>query len=211
MKTDRVRGFTWIEGLVVLAILLILAAILFPVFARVREPRSRGGRSCSSNLKNIGLGLINYVQDSNETFPKTGFVSATANAGWMETLQPYIKSYDVFGCPNDRDWQPADIDATKSTSYYFNRNLADKSLKQVRWIAHTISFADGDASASDFNCASLTLCYSGGARKNGPGNGQFRHLNSANYAFADGHVKWLKPNQVQPNSVSATTYGFPIR
>lgn len=61
------KGFTLIELLVVIAIISILAAILFPVFARARENARRA--SCMSNLKQIGLGMMMYAQDYDETFP----------------------------------------------------------------------------------------------------------------------------------------------
>lgn len=61
------RGFTLIELLVVIAIIALLAAILFPVFARARENARRA--SCQSNLKQIGLSVVQYTQDYDETFP----------------------------------------------------------------------------------------------------------------------------------------------
>src|SRR5690606_29481911 len=63
----RITGFTLIELLVVIAIIAILASILFPVFARARENARRA--SCLSNLKQIGLGIIQYTQDYDERYP----------------------------------------------------------------------------------------------------------------------------------------------
>jgi prepilin-type N-terminal cleavage/methylation domain-containing protein len=68
MDTQRFRkGFTLIELLVVIAIIAILAAILFPVFARAREKARQ--TACTSNVKQMGLGWMMYVQDYDETFP----------------------------------------------------------------------------------------------------------------------------------------------
>lgn len=67
MKTQEKKAFTLIELLVVIAIISILAAILFPVFARARENARR--TSCLSNLKQIGLGFMQYTQDYDEKFP----------------------------------------------------------------------------------------------------------------------------------------------
>ncbi|MEP6756569.1 MAG: DUF1559 domain-containing protein, partial [Chthonomonadales bacterium] len=66
MKNVR-RGFTLIELLVVIAIIAILAAILFPVFAKAREAARKA--TCLSNLKQIGLATLMYVQDYDEQFP----------------------------------------------------------------------------------------------------------------------------------------------
>ncbi len=118
-------GFTLIELLVVIAIIAILAAILFPVFARARESARR--TVCISNVKQIGLGWMMYVQDYDETFPPS---NSPANSQWGPSTtytnkypckpcrphlktndsitydptiyaQPYIKSLDLFKCPSD--------------------------------------------------------------------------------------------------------------
>src|SRR5438093_7190091 len=98
------QGFTLIELLVVIAIIAILAAILFPVFARARENARRS--SCLSNLKQIGLGIMQYTQDYDEQFPKAwrgsgnGGSDATDKSKWMDMIFPYVKSEQIFNCPS---------------------------------------------------------------------------------------------------------------
>jgi prepilin-type N-terminal cleavage/methylation domain-containing protein/prepilin-type processing-associated H-X9-DG protein len=90
-------GFTLIELLVVIAIIAILASILFPVFGRARENARRS--SCQSNLKQIGLGFMQYTQDNDENFPSGS--RGSLGQGWGGAIFPYIKSAQVYQCPND--------------------------------------------------------------------------------------------------------------
>ncbi len=80
------RGFTLIELLVVIAIIAILAAILFPVFAQAREKARQ--TTCTSNVKNLGLAVVMYAQDYDETYPPLWY--AVGDGHWPNTVRPYI-------------------------------------------------------------------------------------------------------------------------
>jgi len=100
MKTSSQRhGFTLIELLVVIAIIAILAAILFPVFAKVRENARR--ISCTSNMKQLGIAVTQYTQDSDETLPVADWWSIPNGTGWVSRTLPYVKSLGVYKCPDD--------------------------------------------------------------------------------------------------------------
>jgi prepilin-type N-terminal cleavage/methylation domain-containing protein/prepilin-type processing-associated H-X9-DG protein len=101
----RKRGFTLIELLVAIAIISILASILFPVFARARESARRS--SCTSNLKQIGLAFVQYSMDYDGWTPGSVTngqfdpISGTnGSKSWPSMLQPYIKSEQIFVCPS---------------------------------------------------------------------------------------------------------------
>lgn len=97
------QAFTLIELLVVIAIIAILAAILFPVFAQARA-KARG-ISCLSNTKQLGTCITMYTQDYDELYP-VGFNGTSATWQgvdiWVQNVQPYVKSLQVFVCPDDR-------------------------------------------------------------------------------------------------------------
>jgi len=107
MRLRSRRGFTLIELLVVIAIIAILAAILFPVFAQARE-RARAA-ACLSNVKQIGTGLMMYVQDHDESYPAPFNQIAPINnpsrridrIPMDQQVQPYIKNDQVWACPSD--------------------------------------------------------------------------------------------------------------
>lgn len=103
------RGFTLIELLVVIAIIAILAAILFPVFGRARENARRS--SCMSNMKQIGLGIMQYRSDYDGKYPQAyfyndGVSSSSLYTQWTGTTQPYVKNEQLFVCPSNKGLPP---------------------------------------------------------------------------------------------------------
>jgi prepilin-type N-terminal cleavage/methylation domain-containing protein len=92
----QTKGFTLIELLVVIAIIAILAAILFPVFAQAREQARK--TVCLSNVKQISLGNMMYIQDYDETFEFAwGLVVPGTDGTWLDAIMPYVKN----GQPNE--------------------------------------------------------------------------------------------------------------
>lgn len=140
MINTNKRGFTLIELLVVIAIIAILAAILFPVFAKVREKARQ--TSCLSNEKQLGLAIVQYIQDYDEKLPK-GATSLAPNAtpgfGWLSTMYPYIKSTGLLKCPDDStSSDTAGGINYVPVSYGFNANAAGSADAQFNSPASTV-------------------------------------------------------------------------
>ncbi len=203
------RAFTLIELLVVIAIIAILAAILFPVFARARENARKA--SCQSNLKQIGLGVLQYIQDYDERFPIVA-VDAVPAQGWAVTLQPYLKSVQIYQCPSDTQ-APGLANTAQYTDYYINANTLGQSQASLNSVALTVLMGDGNTQTTplgtpaymsngcsfqnDGQTNSLAACAAGSFVNLDYAQ---RHLEGDNFAFADGHVKWFKGNTATTTS-----------
>jgi prepilin-type N-terminal cleavage/methylation domain-containing protein/prepilin-type processing-associated H-X9-DG protein len=164
MPASKHSAFTLIELLVVIAIIAILAAILFPVFAKVREKARQ--TSCVSNMKQISLAVMQYTQDYDEHYtpamfcelPGTPLTVCAPNYAvlWPQILQTYIKSQGVFQCPDDSDRTSVSTWAATTptggyakpfhTSYIANSLMMywnNVTLAQVQSPASTVLLADG--------------------------------------------------------------------
>jgi prepilin-type N-terminal cleavage/methylation domain-containing protein/prepilin-type processing-associated H-X9-DG protein len=221
-------GFTLIELLVVIAIIAILASILFPVFGRARENARRS--SCQSNLKQIGLGMMQYTQDYDEYFPLS-VISQVPTAsqtnppvggvpiGWADAVQTYLKSTQIYQCPSEATAPVSNPNATGYTDYFLNKNAGtgDQPLPAMNNPTLTILVGEGGSPTSGspnlhsnaryrsngcnaggdpaggvpYLDRTQGTCPTGGLSFNLAGGG-IRHFDGANYAFADGHVKWLR-------------------
>jgi prepilin-type N-terminal cleavage/methylation domain-containing protein/prepilin-type processing-associated H-X9-DG protein len=216
---QKFRGFTLIELLVVIAVVAILAAILFPVFAKAREKARQ--TACASNERQLGLGILQYVQDYDEQTP---ILAKSDNRGWAGRIYPYVRSTAVYRCPDDAP--------SASVSYMINNAFSAPGFMNISlWTApaKTVLFAETDfGSGTPFDITSPTESSSprmyvdvGGPDPNDGGrilaacgalggraflsswqkSPTGRHTDGSNFILGDGHVKWLRG--------SAVSSGFP--
>jgi prepilin-type N-terminal cleavage/methylation domain-containing protein/prepilin-type processing-associated H-X9-DG protein len=192
-------GFTLIELLVVIAIIAILAAILFPVFARARENARRS--SCQNNLKNLALSFIQYTQDYDEKMIQAAIydpIQGNNYRTWPYVIQPYIKSTQVVVCPSDTavPWDQTTYYVTQRISYGYYRQLSQSdglALASIDSPSNCIMLADSGKLSNGYTYY-ITDWDQSQADNGVPPTP--RHLDGANAAFCDGHVKWFPQSKL---------------
>ena len=186
------RGFTLIELLVVIAIIAILASILFPVFARARGKARQA--ACSSNLRQLGLGLTMYAEDYDESMVLWSLEGGAPDGSgravglpdpftWDTQLAPYMKNTQILICkdnPNGGDCR----------SYALPRYVSGQALGALNNVTEIVflyekgAFPPGDwKDATGERFQHLT---------NPTTPPKYFHNDGKNFVFADGHVKWYQ-------------------
>jgi len=148
-------GFTLIELLVVIAIIALLAAILFPVFERARENAYRA--TCQSNLKQLGLGFIQYEQDFDERFPAGYYLPAGvvcySGVNWGTNIFPYVKSDQLYLCPDDSGNKDNEGAGPDHISYAENAGLNMPGTDNGYYYGSTSELTMSSRTVELFECA----------------------------------------------------------
>lgn len=132
--TTKIRAFTLIELLIVIAIITIIAAILFPVFAEAREKARQ--TTCSNNLKQIGIAIMQYVEDNDDLMPPSSMSSGITGADpYVDTwwaIQPYMKVHFTGYCPDDLTAEGAPYNPQNGVQRSYAENYLDGKT-QAPW------------------------------------------------------------------------------
>ncbi len=172
------------QWLAVFIIIVLMYAILFPVFQHVQEHNPRF--SCQSRLKQISLAYAQYLQDGDDTFPAG---TNAAGNGWAGKLYPYTRSTYVYRCPDD----PANV---PFVSYAENQNVVRKSISDFANPAGTVTLYEFTTLNCDPSKAETISATGLSAPQDSKRHDSPQYPFGLNFLLADGHVKMLTPGQV---------------
>jgi type II secretory pathway pseudopilin PulG len=150
--TSRASAFTVVELLVVITVITVLAALLFPVLSSAKAKAQR--TTCLNNLRQINLGLRMYCDDSNDSSPKSG--GATFGTQAWSTYRKLVGNYvgvngepspqdKLFACPADTFY----MRLTKIGAFLYHMELVRSNLyEQSLFDYSSYGFNGGTATKS---------------------------------------------------------------
>ncbi len=213
MRMRRAEGFTLIELLVVVAIVAILAALLYPVFAAAKEHGRQ--TKCLANLRQLAVGMLRYADDNGGRLPSVGWeavpeqnwcgcgwpvrpTSTPASDSWVHPskgqIWPYVRSEGVYICPSDVGrpgrYCPPSYPLSYSMNHYLDRAQVDsgryRSASKMMLLIHESRGVPNDSYINGINDGIFV-----------PRIGDGRdipddvHYTGTTVAYIDGHAKWM--------------------
>ena len=182
------RGMVFIELIVVVAILAILAAMLMPVYANARK-KARQVR-CAGSLHQIGSAIALYQADYDGGWP------TAAAAPWGFAIEPYVRTdYLKLGCTMTRRGSESisHVPGYAMNSRIFFHAASDP---EMQFPSKTVAFCDAPWQIS--LTASPDPWMAEPRPIPAPESAWVRHQGGANYLFCDQHIKWYRPHSVLP-------------
>jgi hypothetical protein len=163
-------GFTLGCGLLVGTLVLLMW--LFPSHIWPFAHQGQGGRkvACLSNVKNLALALQMYLADNDDAFPRAD--------SWCESLEDYIKNWDVLQCPSVRD-----RGGERECDYAFNDALGGANVSDLADPATAVAIFESDVGWNAAGDASILPAAP-------------RHFEGDNYGCADGHATWVTRDEL---------------
>ncbi len=210
-------GFTLIELLVVIAIIAILAAILFPVFAKAREKARQ--TSCLSNVKQLMLACQMYDIDYEHVpvwWMRDG--SGWLGGGWAVEISPYVKNDQIFTCPSQgvspgtvcykppwHYWCTFGTGWTVYSHVHYHKFGQVEFPPEILYIGELRHTGVRDEFGCPFQYGTVFWPEMGGGGR----DTAIVHNEGSNFAFVDGHAKWLSRGTVIDGAVAWQAAGFP--
>lgn len=208
----RRRAFSLVELLIVIGIVAVLSALLFPVFARARETGRRV--VCAQHLRQNGLAFQNYLLDYDQAYPNVGSPLLFAGSLWRHPLAPYLAIRhqpagklasgvasvpSVLTCPSDRNaddfWEGTSF--AYSAAFYYEPWQIDQMATAGFWEL-AVAAKTATQYSREVRRPSRKVLLAEWIDNHESGNRSWWSWGGArNYLFADGHLKYLGTTRIQ--------------